>query len=76
MSASSPVHVQSQEQSDSSFTSSGGEKPLVVNSAKNRCVVAFVVVVILTFIWGIALLPAIFYANKLPAPMEKQVNMR
>lgn len=78
MSVSSPVHVQSQETSDNSFTSSGGKKPLVVNSAKNRCVGAFVVVVSLIFIWGIALLPAIFYANKLPVHMEheQQENMR
>ena len=75
MSGGSAINVQSEEISDTSFTSTGSQKPLV-NSEKNRCLVAFVVVISLLFIWGIALLPAIFYANKLPAPVERQVNMR
>lgn len=59
--------------SDSSLTSTGSQKP-IISSEKNPYLVAFVVVISLIFIWGIALLPAIFYANILPAPAESKVN--
>lgn len=57
-------------------TSSGSETPLIPHE-RSRVLVTFVVVMGLIFIWGIALLPAIFYANKLPAPPEPHIiNMR
>ena len=56
-------------------TSSGSETPLIPHE-RSRLLVTFVVVMGLIFIWGIALLPAIFYANKLPAPPEHHINMR
>ena len=54
-----------------SCTSSGSDAPLM----PRRLLVTFVVVMGLMFVWGIALLPAIFYANKLPAPPEPHINM-
>lgn len=68
-------NVQSDGPSDSSLTSTGSQKP-IISSEKNPYLVAFVVVISLIFIWGIALLPAIFYANILPAPAEPKVNTR
>ena len=52
-----------------SCTSSGSEAPLIPRE-RSRVLVTFVVVMGLMFVWGVALLPAIFYANKLPAPPE------
>lgn len=75
MEDSSAINSGSEDPSDTSFSSTGSQKPLI-HKERNRCLVAFVVVISLILIWGIALLPAIFYANKLPAPVEQQVNMR
>ena len=61
--------------SATSYSSSGSERPLIPHE-RNRPLTAFVVVISLIFVWAIALLPAYFYANKLPAPSERKVNMR
>lgn len=58
-----------------SCTSSGSEAPLILRQ-RSRLLVTFVVVMGLMFVWGVALLPAIFYANKLPAPPEPHINTR
>lgn len=56
-----------------SCTSSGSDAPLMPRE-RSRLLVTFVVVLGLMFVWGVALLPAIFYANKLPAPPEPHIN--
>ena len=58
-----------------SCTSSGSDAPLMPRE-RSRLLVTFVVVMGLMFVWGVALLPAIFYANKLPAPPEPHINTR
>lgn len=58
-----------------SCTSSGSDAPLIPRK-RSRLLVTFVVVMGLMFVWGIALLPAIFYANKLPAPPKPHSNKR
>ena len=58
-----------------SCTSSGSDAPLMPRE-RSRLLVTFVVVMGLMFVWGVALLPAIFYANKLPAPPEPHINAR
>ena len=58
-----------------SCTSSGSDAPYMPRE-RSRLLVTFVVVMGMMFVWGIALLPAIFYANKLPAPPEPHINKR
>lgn len=58
-----------------SCTSSGSDAPPIPRE-RSRLLVTFVVVMGLMFVWGVALLPAIFYANKLPAPPEPHINTR
>ena len=72
------INAQPEDASETSYTSSGNEIPLIPHE-RNRFLETFLVVIALMVIWSIALLPAIFYANKKPAPaMEPpgQVNKR
>lgn len=66
---SSLVNVHEQDITDTSLSSSGDQKPLVL---KERSCFRVVLVVIpcLLLIWGVSLLPTVFYANKLPVPTD------
>lgn len=66
---SSLVNVHEQDMTDTSLSSSGDQKPLVL---KERSCFRVVLVVIpcLLLIWGVSLLPTVFYANKLPVPTD------
>ena len=69
------INVVPEDTKEISCTSSGSEAPLIPRE-RSRLLVTFVVVMGLMFVWGVALLPAIFYANKLPAPPEPHINTR
>lgn len=74
MSGSSGADIKPEEISDTTFSSSSSTTPFLVPSNTNRCLIVLLVVISLLFIWGVALLPAIFYANQLPAPKESSWN--
>lgn len=71
---SASINVHEQETSDTSFSSSGGQKPLI-HHERNRFVVALVIITSLLLIWGVSLLPTIFYANKLSVSVEQQESL-
>ena len=56
--------------SDASLSSSDNQKPLIHNE-RNRLLVALVIITSLLLIWGVSLLPTIFYVNKLEPPKSK-----
>lgn len=66
------VNSEEKDMIDSSLSSSGGQKPLI-HHERNRCLLGSVIITSLLLIWGVSLLPTIFYGNKLPAP---HINMR
>ena len=76
MSGSSEADIKSEEISNTTFSSSSSTTPFLVPSNTNRCLIVLLVVISLLFIWGVALLPAIFYANQLPAPKKSSWNKR
>ncbi|XP_020623285.1 uncharacterized protein LOC110060827 [Orbicella faveolata] len=65
------VNSEEKDMIDSSLSSSGGQKPLI-HHERNRCLLGSVIITSLLLIWGVSLLPTIFYGNKLPAP---HINM-
>ena len=69
------VNGEEKDMIDSSLSSSGGQKPLI-HHERNRCLLGLVIITSLLLIWGVSLLPTIFYANKLPTPVEPHVNTR
>ncbi|KAJ7394308.1 hypothetical protein OS493_000110 [Desmophyllum pertusum] len=73
MSGVPPINIHEEDTSDKSLSSSGNQKP-IIHKERNRFFEALVIITSLLLIWGVSLLPTIFYANKLPAPLEQQGN--
>ena len=69
------INSEEKDMIDSSLSSSGGQKPLI-HHERNRCLLGSVIISSLLLIWGVALLPTIFYAYQLPAPVEQHMNAR
>ena len=64
-----------------SSLSTSGDQKLIIHKERSCWKVAFIVVVCCGVIWGVAVLPAIFYANKLqpptnPSHLEPGINGR
>lgn len=66
---SSSVIVHERDMTDTSLSSSGDQRPLV-HKERSRFLVVLVTISCLLLIWGVSLLPTIFYANKIPVPTD------
>lgn len=69
------VNSEEKDMIDSSLSSSGDQKPQI-HHERNRCFLGLIIITSLLLIWGVSLLPTIFYANTRPAPVGPHVNTR